>query len=110
VQRGVAYTVQTSERVAAQVAQFTAIVKRYWDACVEEIAADPFPRFGVYVDSLPIPGFPARTFIYEIREEISEQGQRYYSFLADFFPEHVLVYLVNERDMIVRIFYLRRNL
>jgi hypothetical protein len=86
VQRGVAYTVQTSERVAAQVAQFTAIVQRYWDACVEEIAADPFPRFGVYVDSLPIPGFPARTFIYEIREEISEQDNATTRFLPTSFP------------------------
>ena len=44
-----AYAVD-STRVDADVASFADHVLKAWNACLGEIAADPHPRFGTYVD------------------------------------------------------------
>jgi hypothetical protein len=94
--------------VAAEVARFSASTLRYWNACLLEIANDPFPRVGLYVERvIPLPPFPMRTYLYEITEETSISGEEMFVFVAEFFPEYALVYVVNEDDREVVIFYLR---
>jgi hypothetical protein len=54
-------------RVAADVATFSSDTLFYWNACLDEISVNPYPRFGYYIEQIvPIRGFPLRTFLYEI--------------------------------------------
>ena len=50
-----------------------------------------------------------RTYLYEITEETSISGEQMFVFVAEFFPEHALVYVVDEEEREVVIFYLRLN-
>jgi hypothetical protein len=103
----VAYRVD-SDKVAAEVAQFSGATLRHWKACLVEIAIDPFPRFGLYVERvLPIPPLPMRTYVYEITEETSVSGEKMFVLVAEFFPEYAPVYVVNHDESEVDIFYLR---
>ena len=97
-----------SDKVAAEVSQFSGATLRHWIACLAEIALDPFPRFGLYVERvLPLPPLPMRTYVYEITEETSVSGERMFVLVAEFFPEFAPVYVVNQDDSQVEIFYLR---
>jgi hypothetical protein len=106
----VAYKVGPDDNVAAEVARFSAPALHYWQACLAEIAADPFPRIGRYVERvIPIRPFPMRTYLYEVTEETSISGERTFVFVAEFFPEYALVYVVDEAEREVVIIYLRPN-
>jgi len=106
----VAYKVVLDSEVAAEVATFSARTLHYWNACLAEIAADPFPRFGLYVERvIPIAPFPMRTYLYEITEETSISEEKMLVFVAEFFPEYSPVYVVDEAEDEVVIFYLRPN-
>jgi len=50
-----------------------------------------------------------RTYLYEITEETSVSGERMFIFVAEFFPEYSPLYVVNEAESEVDIFYLRKN-
>ena len=103
-----AYRIEIARNVASDVARFSALTLEYWSASLAEIAADPFPRFGFYVDQrLPIRQFPVRTFLYEITEELSISGEAIFVFVAEFFPEHDIVYVLDEDAQAVLIIYLR---
>ena len=81
-----AYAVRPSDDVAAQVAQLSRAALNYWNVCLSEIAADPLPRFGRYVERvIPIAGLPMRTYLYEITEETSISGETLFAFVAEFF-------------------------
>jgi hypothetical protein len=96
--------------VTSEVATFSEVALRYWMVCVAEIAVDPYPRFGSYVESIvPIRGFPLRTYLYEITREVSVSGEEMYVFTAEFFPEYLPLYVIDEGRLIVRIIYLREN-
>ncbi len=105
-----AYTVD-STRVDAEVAEFTDHVLRSWNACLGEISTDPHRRFGIYVDRvIPILGFPMRTWIYEIVQEVNSfSGQTVFVFTGDFFPEYAPVYIVDEKAAVVIMLFLREN-
>ncbi len=61
-------------RVAAEVASFSDWMLEAWNMCLGEIAANPYPRPGFYVErEVPIPGFPMRTWLYEITQETSRR-------------------------------------
>jgi hypothetical protein len=105
----VAYTVDWTT-VAVEVQGFSDSVRRSWAACLTEIAANPYPRFGLYVDRpIPIRGFPMRTWVYEIAQETSISGEIVFVFTGDFFPEYAPVYVVDETREEVVILYLREN-
>lgn len=75
-----------------------------------EIAIDPRPRFGLYVDRVvQIQGVPMRTWIYEIAKETSISGEDIFVFSGDFFPEYAPLYVVDEEQREVVIVYLREN-
>lgn len=102
-----AYRVDT-RKVAAEVARFSGATLRHWNACLAEIAVDPFPRFGLYVERvLPVRPFPMRTYIYEITEETSVSGEKMFVFVAEFFPEYALVYVVDNDAAEAEIIFLR---
>lgn len=68
------YTVDAS-RVAEEVAAFANHVRHSWQVFLTEVQADPHLRHETYVDRIiPIPGFPMRTWIYEITEENKHLG------------------------------------
>ena len=103
-----AYKVTLDDSVALDAAAFSAQTLRHWSACLVEIASDPFPRDGVYVERvIPIPPFPMRTFLYEIAEETSISGETLFVFTAEFFPEYSLVYVVNDDEREVALLALR---
>jgi hypothetical protein len=106
----VAYAVD-STRVDTEVAAFADHLLRSWNACLGEIARDPHPRFGTYVDRvIPILGFPMRSWIYEIAAEANRvSGETVFVFTGDFFPEYAPVYVVNEGASTVIVLYLREN-
>ena len=104
------YEVSLTDDVAAQASSFENDTLRYWNACLAEIATDPSPRSGVYVDQIiPIRGFPMRTHIYEIREEMSISGERIFVFIAEFFPEVGIVYVADEAARTCLVIYLRAD-
>lgn len=95
-------------KVAAEVQEFSGAALHYWNACLAEIAIDPHPREGRYVERAPFPPFSLRTYLYWITEEISSlSGENMFVFVAEFFPEYSLVYVVNHDESEVDIFYLR---
>jgi hypothetical protein len=103
----VAYRIN-QDRVAGEVAIFSDVTRKYWNVCLSEISANPFPRIGYYVERvIPIPPLPMRTYLYWISEETSVSGERFYALEAEFFPEYSPLYVVNESDSEVGIFYLR---
>jgi hypothetical protein len=106
----VAYAVD-STRVDIEVAALADHVLRSWNASLCEIACDPLPRFGTYVDRvIPILGFPMRSWIYEIAEEANRvSGETVFVFTGDFFPEYAPVYVVDEGARTVIMLYLREN-
>ena len=105
-----AYTVD-STRVDDEIATFADHVRKAWQACLGEIAADPHPRFGRYVDrAIPILGFPMRTWVYEIEKDTNRlSGETVLVFTGDFFPEYAPVYIVNEEAAVVVMLFLRDN-
>ena len=108
MQTGVAYTVRPDANVSVEVSRFPDRVLHYWNLCLAEIAADPFPRFGLLVERvLPIPAFRMRTFVYAITEETSVSHERVFVFSAEFFSEYALLYAINEEKREAMIFYLR---
>ncbi len=85
-------------------------MREAWAKCLGEIAANPYPRFGYYVDRpVDIPGIPMRTWLYEITQETSISGEILLVFTAEFFPEYAPVYVVNEEARAVAILVLREN-
>ncbi len=103
----VAYRVN-HDSVAAEVASFSDATLKYWHAALGEISANPFPRIGYYVERvIPIPPLPMRTYLYWISEETSVSGERFFVFTSEFFPQFAPLYVVNETDGEVGIFYLR---
>jgi hypothetical protein len=105
-----AYKVGPDNEVAAEVAGFSDRTLQYWKVCLAEIATDPYPRIGYYVERIiPIPPLPMRTFLYWINEETSVSGETLFVFSAEFFPEYALVYAVDEDAGEATIFYLRSN-
>ncbi len=103
------YSVDWS-RVAAEVAGFTDRTLAGWNACLGEIAADPHPRLGYYVDrAIPLAGITMRTWLYEITKETSVSDEILLVFTAEFFPEYAPVYVVNEEAHAVAIIFLREN-
>lgn len=104
------YTVRTSNSVTREVSRFDNETRHYWSALVAEIAANPFPRFGHYIEEpSPLRGLPMRTFNYEIAEELSVSGERLMVCTAEFFPVYVPVYVVNEDLWEVVVIYLRES-
>jgi hypothetical protein len=97
------------DKVAAEVGRFPARVRRYWDICVIEIASDPHPRWGTYVDRPPLPGYTSRTFLYTIREETSISGEKIFVLASELLPEYDIIYAVNEDEREVEIFFLRES-
>lgn len=101
------YKVDPNPSVASQVARFPARTLHYWNVSLSEIAVNPFPRYASYVEPLiPIPGFRMRTLNYEITEATTDSGNSMFIFWAEFFPEHTLLYVVDEGAREVEIFYL----
>ncbi len=97
-----------SDRVAADVAKFSDAALRYWTVCLAEIAADPSPRSGYYVERvLPVRPMLMRTFLFWITEEVSVSGEHFFAFTSEFLAEYVPLYVVNEGEKEVAIFYLR---
>jgi hypothetical protein len=105
-----AYRITVRRSVAAAVERFDAATRRYWDVCLQEIALNPMPRYGAYVErDAPIRGFPSRTYNYEIYEEVSIAGEVLYVFVAEFFPHYLPIYAIDEANREVELFYLRNN-
>ncbi len=105
----VAFTVDAA-RVAPDVEHLSDHALTAWTACLAEIASNPYSRFGVYVDrTIPIFGFPMRTWVYEIAQETSISGEPIYVFYGEFFPEYAPVYVVDERANEVVVLFLRAN-
>jgi hypothetical protein len=105
----VPYAVDAS-RVASEVARFSESQRAAWETCLAEIALDPFPRYGFYVDrAIPIPGFTFRTWLYDITEETSVSGEVVNVFNAEFFPDYAPVYIVDEAVNEVLLLFLREN-
>ena len=105
-----AYKVVLSDDVAAEAARFSDEALRYWNVCLSEIASNPLPRSAFYVERIvPILNFPMRTYLYEITEETSISGEQMLVFVAEFFPEHSIVYVMDEDAREVRVIYLRQT-
>ena len=97
-------------RVEPEITAFSESQRAAWEACLAEIAVDPYPRYGFYVDrAIPIPGFPLRTWLYDITEEESYAGDVVYVLNAEFFSEYAPVYIVDEREHEILILFLREN-
>lgn len=102
------YRVTVTSDVAAEVAAFTSATQRYWSVFLEEIAADPHPRYGQWVEQvIPIRGFPMRTHIFSITEDTSISGERIFLFAAEYLPECTPVYVIDEEAKVVEVFTLR---
>ena len=91
----------------AEIGGFSVWTLHYWNVSLAQIATDPFPRDGTYVEPTdPVTKTPSRTWLFEITEETSISGERIYVFIAEFFPEYAIVYSVHGNEVVV--FYLRR--
>lgn len=85
-------------------------MQRYWDVCIAIIAQNPFPRHALWVERVaPIANIPGHTYLYEIAQDISISGERVLTFTAEFFPWHVITYIVDEDANDVIIIFLREN-
>jgi hypothetical protein len=85
-------------------------MRRYWDVCVAIIAQNPFSRDGAWIEKIaPIANISGHTYLYEIADERRVSGERIYTFTAEFFPWHIIVYVIDEDENEVQIVYLREN-
>ncbi|MEX2246325.1 MAG: hypothetical protein WEC75_06530 [Dehalococcoidia bacterium] len=102
------YSISLESEVARAVEGFPPTLLRYWKVFLDLIAEDPLPRFAQYSERLvPIRGFPWRTYNYEITGQESVSGERILFFTAEFLPEYIPVYILNEQDREAHVFSLR---
>ncbi len=74
------------------------------------IAQYPWPRRGHYVErTIPILGVPLKTYNYEFARDTSRSGEALFLLQAEFFPEYVPVYGIDEQGREVEIVYLSEN-
>ena len=105
-----AFRIILEPSVQRDVDRFADDTFRYWNISLAEIASNPFPRSAFYVEQqIPIRGFPARTWLYDITEETTISGERIFVYVVEFFPEHAVVYLVDEAAREVLVIYLRES-
>ena len=103
------YRIELKPSVEREVSKFQPETRRYFDACLERIAEDPRERHGLFVDpAIPERGTPARTFVFEIREEASFSGEKFYAFYGEFLAEYAILYTLQEEAPVVEVFYLRQ--
>jgi hypothetical protein len=103
------YRIDTS-RVADEVASFPDHTRRRWNSAIQVIADDPTPRFGYFQDKdVPIREWPTRTWLFDIELETSVSGEEILVFHAETLPDFCIVFVVNEEDQEVVIYFLREN-
>lgn len=89
----------TADDVAADVAQFTAPARYYWDRSPSLIAADPHEREATSLErAISIASVPLMEFSYKISRHEYVSGEVVYVFSADFFPRRAIAYVIDEWD------------
>ena len=103
------YRVKT-DSIAPEIRRFTPDIEHWWNVCIAEIALNPFPRSGAYIERIaPIRGLPMRTYLYDIVEDARVSGEIVHAFTAEFFPWYIVVYVLYEDDHEVDVIFLREN-